>query len=174
MNNLKQIREFFGYTQDEVASALEVTRVAVSRWENDEEPKISSANMEKLSLLFGVSTEYIVGAPLIEEVKQRVIDAGKRIREREANDNNVKYYDIIKDITKIDKKELMFEYMVSTKLLIVKTEEMTLEELKDIIEVNKKLGHRLESILEIKKKLSMTEEDSISIDEIINKYDSNK
>ncbi len=176
MNNLKQVRELFGYTQDEVANALEVTRVAVSRWENDDEPKISSANMEKLSLLFGISPESIIGdEQLRDEAKQSVLERGKEIREKEANDsNNVKYSDVIKNITKVDKKELMFQYMVSTKLLIVKTEEMTIEELEDIIQVNKKLGQRLANIYEIKKKNNMSEEDSLFIDEIINKYDSNK
>lgn len=175
MNNLKQIRELFGFTQDEVANALEVTRVAVSRWENDNEPKISNTNMEKLSLLYGVGPEYIIGDPLSEEVKHIIRNKGNRIRETEAKDsNNVKYYDVIKNITNIDKKELMVQYMVSTKLLLVKSEELSLEELEDIIQVNKKLGHRLENIYELKKKSDVHDDDSLFINEIINKYDSNK
>ena len=46
MNNLKEIREMYGATQEEIASAIGVNRVTVANWELGKSTP-SSANQEK-------------------------------------------------------------------------------------------------------------------------------
>ncbi|MDO5689988.1 MAG: zinc ribbon domain-containing protein [Tissierellia bacterium] len=57
---LKRLREKSGYTQEELAEKVFVTRQAISRWENgDTEPNIES--LKRLSVLFNVSIHTILG-----------------------------------------------------------------------------------------------------------------
>ena len=58
MNNLKSIREIYGITQDEIATAINVNRATISNWENSDEKRASNANLEKLSLFYGIGPEY--------------------------------------------------------------------------------------------------------------------
>ena len=61
-DNLVSIRKIHGYSQDELAEKVFVTRQAVSRWENGE----TTPNVETLKLLskvFDVSINTLLGSP---------------------------------------------------------------------------------------------------------------
>lgn len=58
--NLSAIRKQHGMTQQELAEKLDVSRQAVSRWEqNVSEP--STENLIRLGALFGVSVDFLIG-----------------------------------------------------------------------------------------------------------------
>lgn len=58
--NLSAIRKQHGMTQQELAEKLDVSRQAVSRWEqNVSEP--STENLIRLGTLFGVSVDFLIG-----------------------------------------------------------------------------------------------------------------
>ena len=57
MNNLKQIRELYGATQEQISSAINVNRVTVANWESGNSVA-SSSNQEKLSIYYGIGPEY--------------------------------------------------------------------------------------------------------------------
>lgn len=59
INNLRQIREIYGATQEQVAKAIAVNRVTVANWEAGNSIA-SSANREKLSLYYGIGPEYFM------------------------------------------------------------------------------------------------------------------
>lgn len=60
--SLKSLREQHGFTQEELAHRLHITRQAVSRWENGEtEPNTESLKL--ISRLFNVSINTLLGAP---------------------------------------------------------------------------------------------------------------
>ena len=42
MNNLRNIREIYGITQDEIAKAINVNRATISNWENQEKKNYPS------------------------------------------------------------------------------------------------------------------------------------
>ena len=56
---LVQLRKREGYTQEEVADRLEVSRQAISRWEMGTAVPDSS-NLLQISKLFNVSTDYLL------------------------------------------------------------------------------------------------------------------
>ena len=60
MNNLKSARKAAGLTQSEVAAHIGITQNAYSYWENDK-VKIDNESLIKLSNLFGVSADYLMG-----------------------------------------------------------------------------------------------------------------
>ena len=57
MNNLKEIREIYGATQEVVAAAINVNRVTVANWENGNSVA-SGSNQEKLSIYYGIGPEF--------------------------------------------------------------------------------------------------------------------
>ena len=64
MNSLGQriraARESAGFTQENLAEAVGVSRTAVARWENDDiEPKLQ--NLISIAGLLNVSTDYLLG-----------------------------------------------------------------------------------------------------------------
>lgn len=61
-NNLKNIRKTRGFSQEYVASKLNISRQTLSNWENDKSrPDIECLKL--LSELYGVSLDKIVGNP---------------------------------------------------------------------------------------------------------------
>jgi len=56
---LQKLRKARGWSQEELAGELGVSRQAVSRWESDETLP-DAANILKLSDLFGVTTDYLL------------------------------------------------------------------------------------------------------------------
>jgi DNA-binding XRE family transcriptional regulator len=59
-NNLRECREHRQLTAREVATALDVSRSTLSRWETGQSP-IPQNKLLDLSDLFGVSTDYLLG-----------------------------------------------------------------------------------------------------------------
>lgn len=60
MNNIKSLRKAKNYTQKELADLLDIKQTSISKWELD----ISlpdTVNLMKLSEIFNVSTDYILG-----------------------------------------------------------------------------------------------------------------
>ena len=60
MNNLKSARMATGLTQAEVAASIGITQNAYSYWENGK-VKIDHESLAKLSKLFGVTIDYLMG-----------------------------------------------------------------------------------------------------------------
>ena len=66
---IRQLRKEKGLTQDAVASALEISRQAIAKWESDQSSP-STENLVKLANLFNVSLEELVDVkPLIPGLK---------------------------------------------------------------------------------------------------------
>ena len=64
--NFKYYRELNGYSQEDVAQKLNISRQAISRWENDWNiPDIE--NLKELSRLYNVSLEELLNEHLLEE-----------------------------------------------------------------------------------------------------------
>ena len=80
MNNLKQIRELYGATQEQIAQAINVNRVTVANWENGTSVA-SSSNQEKLSIYYGIGPEYFYEKELDEVAKKIVTDTSARAQE---------------------------------------------------------------------------------------------
>ena len=60
MNRLKQLRKAKGLTQEELANTLGVTKLTISRWEN-EEVQIKSDKAKQLADYFEVDMAYLYG-----------------------------------------------------------------------------------------------------------------
>ena len=60
MNNLKEARERAGYNRKEVSAALGVSMPAISMWETGKNNP-TQENYRKLSDLYGVSVDYLMG-----------------------------------------------------------------------------------------------------------------
>ena len=80
MNNLKQIRELYGATQEQIASAINVNRVTVANWESGNSVA-SSSNQERLSIYYGVGPEYFYEKELDETARQILLNTAAKARE---------------------------------------------------------------------------------------------
>ena len=86
MNNFKNIRELYGATQEEIATAIGVNRVTVANWENDSS-KASKGNLERLSIFYGIGPEYFYEVELDEIPKQMIINTAKKAKNIEETSN---------------------------------------------------------------------------------------
>lgn len=64
--NLRTEREYLGLSQEEVSAVLGIPRPAVSAIENGRR-KVSSAELARLAVLFGTSSDRLMGAEPAEE-----------------------------------------------------------------------------------------------------------
>lgn len=79
MNNLSLIRNLYGVTQDEFAKLINLNRGSLSAWENGKK-KMSELSIHKISNFLGISADYIYEKELTPEIKEKIINAGKRYR----------------------------------------------------------------------------------------------
>lgn len=151
INNLKQIREIYGATQEQIAQALSVNRVTVANWENGS-TLASSANREKMSMYYGIGPEFFYELELTDEVKQmirRTADREKSVVDKSEGHKN-KQDDFQKMFRMLTFDRVMQDYMLSMKMLLAKADDADLDKLRTALTVNQKMGKRLESIVRLR------------------------
>lgn len=151
MNNLKQIREIYGATQEQIASAINVNRVTVANWENGNSVA-SSSNQEKLSIYYGIGPEYFYEKELDEIARQILLDTAARAREIIAkSDGKMNKEDDFRQIFEnLTFQEAMSRYTFSMKLLLATADSGALSKLRTAFLINKKMGDRLEAIIKLR------------------------
>ncbi|MBQ3134813.1 MAG: helix-turn-helix transcriptional regulator [Oscillospiraceae bacterium] len=152
VNNLKLIRDLYGATQEQVATAVNVNRVTVANWESGNSVA-SSSNQEKLSLYYGIGPEYFYDKDLDETARQIVVQSGITAREvlEKTAGKRVKEDDFHRAFESIDFKEALDRYMFSMKLLLATADNGKLDKLETALLINRKMGARLEAIVELRK-----------------------
>ena len=164
MNNLKNIREIYGITQDEIAKAINVNRAAISNWENQEDRKASNSSLEKLSLFYGIGPEFFYEEELNDTVRQMLVNNAKRQKEieKDSNREHAKAEDFHNLFSSLTFDKAIQQYMTATKLLLATADEGSLEKLETALKINKKVGARLESIVNIRKTENANNEETLS------------
>ena len=90
-NRLQQLRKEKGYSQEELAQALGLSRQAVSKWERAESSP-DTDNLICLARLYGMSLDELLNTTeSTEEIKERTIEV-----EKEKEENDEKYIKIEK------------------------------------------------------------------------------
>ena len=148
-NNLKAIREIYGVTQEQIARAVCVNRVTVANWESGASVP-SAANREKLSLFYSISPDFFFDAELTEEVVQRIKKAAERALAIESDGKRNKTEEFHAAFMELDINKLLDDYMVATKLLVIKADDADLDTLRTALAVNQKMGRRLQAIIKIR------------------------
>ena len=164
MNNLKLIREIYGATQDEISTAINVNRATISTWENSEDKKASNANLEKLSLFYGIGPEYFYELSVDDKVRELLVSNAKHQKELEAKNNPQRnkaeeFHQLLSNITFDD---AIKEYMIAMKIFLTTLDEGSLDKLETALKINQKMGKRLETEIELKKKEQADDEESLS------------
>lgn len=164
MNNLKLIREIYGATQDEISTAINVNRTTISSWENNNEKRASNANLEKLSLFYGIGPEYFYEQALDEVARNLLLESAKHQKELEANDDfhRKKAEDFHQLLLNINFDRAIKDYMFAMKIFLTTLDEGTLEKLELALKINQKMGKRLETEIALKKKEHEEHEESLS------------
>ena len=76
MNRLKELRKEKGFTQDDLAELLEVTKLTISNWEKDVF-SIKSDRLKKLCEIFDVDVPYLLGHNTVKnetDIKASALD----------------------------------------------------------------------------------------------------
>lgn len=162
INNLKLIRELYGATQEQVATAINVNRVTVANWESGNSIA-SSSNQEKLSIYYGIGPEYFYKKDLDETARQVIAGTSAKARKvlERSHGKRVKEDDFHKAFESMTFKEAMSRYMFSMKMLLATADSGELEKLKTAVLINQKMGKRLEAIIELREKESQGSEPSL-------------
>lgn len=151
INNLKQIREIYGATQEQIACALSVNRVSVANWESGA-TMASSANREKMSMYYGIGPEFFYEKELTDTVKQMIRDTAtkeKNIVEHSGGKRN-KQEDFQKIFGQISFGQVMEDYMMTMKMLLAKADDGDLDKLRTALLINEKMGRRLSAIIQVR------------------------
>lgn len=164
MNNLRNIREIYGITQDEIAKAINVNRATISNWENQENKKASSSSLEKLSIFYGIGPEFFYDQELNNTVREMLIHNSKHQKkiEKDSNGEHAKANDFHNLFSSLTFDKAIRQYMAATKLLLATADEGSLEKLETALKINQKMGARLEGIVNIRKSEDANNEESLS------------
>ena len=77
MTRIRELREKFGYTQDYVAEALDISRITYVRYENDMR-NVRGPELLALARLYNVSVDYLLGGDA--EIKTQPASEEDRLR----------------------------------------------------------------------------------------------
>lgn len=162
MNNLKMIRELYGATQEQVASAINVNRVTVANWESGGSVA-SSSNQEKLSLYYGVGPDYFYEKELDDEARRLIVEASAKAKEvvKKSGGKANKEKDFSKAFETITFATAMSRYMFSMKMLLATADSGELEKLRIASLINKKMGARLDAIIQLREEEDKADEPSL-------------
>ena len=151
INNLKQIREIYGATQEQIARALSVNRVTVANWENGT-TVASSVNREKLSMYYGIGPEYFYEKELTDDVKQMIVMTAQKEKVviSQSNGHKNKQDDFREMFDTVSFDRVMRDYMLSMKMLLAKADDADLDKLRTAFTINQKMGRRLEAIVHVR------------------------
>lgn len=151
INNLKQIREIYGATQEQIARALSVNRVTVANWENGSTTAFS-ANREKMSIYYGVGPEFFYEQELTEQAKQAIRQTAEREQAivSQSNGKDNKPEDFHELFETVSFSRVMQDYMITMKILLAKVDDADLDTLRTALTINQKMGRRLAAIVSLR------------------------
>lgn len=149
MNNMKEIREIYGITQEDLAKAINVNRATISIWETGGS-KASNTNLEKLSIFYGIGPESFYRVKLDETRRQMLIESGKNARQIECIEKRNKAEDFHCLFENMDFDVLLKRYTFAVKMLLASADNGTFEKLNLACQINRKLGNRLKMMCEIR------------------------
>ena len=151
INNLKQIREIYGATQEQIARALSVNRVTVANWENGS-TTASSANREKMSMYYGIGPEYFYEQELTDEIKQMIRQTAEKEQAivSQSNGRENKPEDFHELFKSLSFDSVMRDYMMTMKILLAKADDADLDTLRTTLIINRKMGKRLAAIVSLR------------------------
>ena len=151
INNLKQIREIYGATQEQIARALSVTRVTVANWENGS-TMASSTNREKMSMYYGIGPEYFYEQELTDEIKQMIRQTAEKEQAivSQSNGRENKPEDFHELFKSLSFDSVMRDYMMTMKILLAKADDADLDTLRTALIINRKMGKRLAAIVSLR------------------------
>ena len=161
-NNLRQIREIYGATQDEIAKAVGVNRATISQWETGA-AKASSANLEKLSIFYGIGPESFYELPKVDEKRKKMlISTAKRAQEikeksEKVRDKAVEFSALFEKTTFNKARD---RFMLSMKMLLATADNGKLEDLKVAYDINQKMARRLDAIINIREEEEKAKEEN--------------
>lgn len=150
-NNLKQIREICGATQEQIARALSVNRVTVANWESGS-TVASNANCEKMSIYYGIGPEFFYEQELSEDAKQQILRTAEKERNvvKQSDGHKNKQEDFQRMFRELTFDRIMQDYMISMKMLLAKADDADMDKLRTALTINQKMGKRLESIIKLR------------------------
>lgn len=150
-NNLKQIREIYGATQEQIAHALSVNRVTVANWESGS-TVASNANREKMSIYYGIGPEFFYEQELSEDAKQQILRTAEKERNvvKQSDGHKNKQEDFQRMFRELTFDRIMQDYMISMKMLLAKADDADMDKLRTALTINQKMGKRLESIIKLR------------------------
>lgn len=161
-NHLRQIREIYGATQDEIAKAVGVNRATISQWETGA-TKASSANLEKLSIFYGIGPESFYELPEVDETRKSLLTAAAK-RAKEIKERSTEERDKATELNALFEKTTFnlarSRFMFSMKFLLATADNGKLEDLKVAYEINQKMARRLEAIIKIREEEEKAKEES--------------
>ena len=119
INNLKQIREIYGATQEQIARALSVNRVTVANWESGS-TVASSANREKMSMYYGIGPEFFYEQELTDQAKQMIRQTAEKEQTvvSESDGKKNKQEDFQRMFRRLTFDKVMQDYMITMKILM--------------------------------------------------------
>jgi len=150
MNNLKVIREIYGATQDEIATAIGVNRATVSNWETGSS-KASSSSLEKLSIYYGIGPECFYEIEIDDNRRQMLIDNAKRAKQLENEGKGNMAAEFHEMFEHMSFNDVIKRYMFSMKLLLASADTGKLDDLETAYLINVKMGERLKAIIKLRK-----------------------
>ena len=151
MNNLREIRELYGATQEQVATAIGVNRVTVANWESGKS-QASSSNQEKLSLYYGIGPDFFYERQLDDIARDMIRSTAACEREiiKKSEGNRNKETEFHQIFSELDFSDVIQGYMHAAKLLLAKADDGDLDKLRAALEVNRKIGARLEALVNVR------------------------
>lgn len=102
MNRIKLLRKKNNWTQDELGNMLQVQKAAISKYETGTIP-LTDETILKLSQIFNVSTDYLLGRDEKEQKNTHLSETERRVQK--FYEEHPIMYDLVDAISRLDKEQ---------------------------------------------------------------------
>lgn len=161
-NHMKEIRNIYGATQDDIAKVAGVTRSTVSQWETGT-LRASNTKLEKLSIFYGIGPESFYDLSEIDETRRNLlIETAKKEKEIQARSEQKrsKADELTQLLEGITFREARSRFMFSMKLLLATADIAEFEDLKTAYLITEKMAKRLKAVVDLREEEERAKEEN--------------
>lgn len=140
MNNILEIRKCLNLSQNQFAKLIGMSRARVTDYEQGD--KIPLKTAKKIASILHIQYEYVTGQYQLNDMVKSILS--KSVYTSDAYTSINEYAPFITALENLEVNDVIRNYVIAMKMMLLKLDEMSIEQLEDISGVVNKLNNAIE------------------------------
>ena len=139
MNNIREIRKCLGLSQNQFAKLIGMSRARITDYEYGD--KIPLKTAKKIASVLHIQYEYVTGQYRLNDMIKSILS--KSVYTSDAYTSINEYEPFITALENLELNDVIRNYVIAMKMVLLKLDEMSIEQLEDIYSIVNKLNNAI-------------------------------